>query len=83
LIQPALIQLYFLQQVLAQIPTQQLALEMGARYVPLPLANGSRMAQAILTVQSGGTLSAIPAAPKPVWQTQNAPSTPPVWRNPA
>jgi magnesium chelatase subunit D len=62
---------------------QQLALEMGARYVPLPLANGSRMAQAIQTVQSGGTLSAIPAAPKPVWQTQNAPSTTPVWRNPA
>jgi len=62
---------------------QQLALEMGARYVPLPLASGSRMAQAIQTVQSGGTLSVTPAAPKPVWQTQSAPSTPPVWRNPA
>ena len=62
---------------------QQLALEMGARYVPLPLANGSRMAQAIQTVQSGGMLSVTPAATKPFWQTQNAPSTPPVWRNPA
>jgi len=51
--------------------------------VPLPLASGSRMAQAIQTVQSGGTLSVTPAAPKPVWQTQSAPYTPPVWRNPA
>jgi magnesium chelatase subunit D len=62
---------------------RQLALEMGARYVPLPLANGSRMAQAIQLVQSGGALYATPAAPKPVWQTQSAPSTTPVWRNPA
>jgi hypothetical protein len=62
---------------------QQLALEMGARYVPLPLANGSRMAQAIQQVQSGGTLSAAPAPAKPVWQTQTAPSTTPVWRNPS
>ena len=62
---------------------QQLALEMGARYVPLPLANGSRMAQAIQQVQSGGTLTAAPAPAKPVWQTQTAPSTTPVWRNPS
>ncbi len=62
---------------------QQLAMEMGARYVPLPLANGSRMAQAIQQVQSGGTLSAAPAPAKPVWQTQTAPSSTPVWRNPA
>ena len=62
---------------------QQLAIEMGARYVPLPLANGSRMAQAIQQVQSGGTLSAAPAPAKPVWQTQTAPSSTPVWRHPA
>ena len=62
---------------------QQLALEMGARYVPLPLANGSRMAQAIQQVQSGGALPAAPAAPKPVWQTQVSLSTTPVWRNPS
>ena len=62
---------------------QQLALEMGARYVPLPLANGSRMAQAIQQVQSGGTLTAAPAPAKPVWQNQSAPSTTPVWRNPS
>jgi magnesium chelatase subunit D len=31
---------------------EQLAQAMGARYVPLPLANGSRMAQAVQAVQA-------------------------------
>ncbi len=61
---------------------QQLAQEMGARYVPLPLANGRRMAQAIQSVQSGSALPTPPAV-KPVWQNQTAALTTPVWRNPA
>ncbi|MEI6482741.1 MAG: magnesium chelatase subunit D [Betaproteobacteria bacterium] len=61
---------------------QQLAKEMGARYVPLPLANGSRMAQAVQAVQSGGIMPSAPAPATPVWQKQTAPSTTPVWRNP-
>ena len=61
---------------------QQLAQEMGARYLPLPMANGSRMAQAVQAVQSGSALPTVVAASKPVWQQANAPSTTPVWRNP-
>jgi magnesium chelatase subunit D len=61
---------------------QQLAQVMGARYVPLPLANGRRMAQAIQSVQSGSALPTPPAV-KPVWQNQTAALTTPVWRNPA
>jgi magnesium chelatase subunit D len=63
---------------------QQLAQEMGARYVPLPLANGNRMAQAVQAVQSGQALSvASPKATAPVWQPPCAPSATQVWRNPA
>ena len=61
---------------------QQLAKEMGARYVPLPLANGSRMAQAVQAVQAGSAMPAAPSKLAPVWQKQAAPSTTPVWRNP-
>ena len=61
---------------------QQLAKEMGARYVPLPLANGNRMAQAVQAVQAGGVMPSAPATASPVWQKQSAPSTTPVWRNP-
>jgi len=63
---------------------QQLAEEMGARYVPLPLANGNRMAQAVQAVQSGHALpAAVAKTTAPVWQQASAPSTTPVWRNPA
>ncbi len=62
---------------------QQLAKEMGARYVPLPMANGSRMAQVVQAVQSGGPLPSKPAAVLPVWQKQSATSSTSVWRNPA
>jgi len=61
---------------------QQLAQEMGARYVPLPLANGIRMAQAVQAVQAGGAVPAAPSKLAPVWQKQAVPSTTPVWRNP-
>ena len=61
---------------------QQLAKEMGARYVPLPLANGSRMAQAVQAVQAGSAMPTVPSKLAPVWQKQDAPSTTPVWRNP-
>jgi magnesium chelatase subunit D len=61
---------------------QQLANEMGARYVPLPLANGIRMAQAVQAVQAGGAMPAAPSKLAPVWQKQAVPSNMPVWRNP-
>ena len=41
---------------------QQLAQAMGARYLPLPLANGQRMAQAIQSVQSGVDRPTAPAS---------------------
>ena len=59
---------------------QQLAQAMGARYLPLPLANSSRMAQAVLAVQNGSPVSAAVAPARP---TAVAPSTTPVWRQPA
>ena len=62
---------------------QQLAKEMGARYVPLPLANGNRMAQAVNAAQTGKPLASTSAQSTPMWQKQTAPSTTPVWRNPA
>jgi len=62
---------------------QQLAKEMGARYVPLPMANGSRMAQVVQAVQSGGPLPSKPAAVSPVWQKQSADSPTPLGRKPA
>jgi magnesium chelatase subunit D len=62
---------------------QQLAQAMGARYVPLPLANSKRMAQAVQAVQSGNAPPA-PTVPTPrvAWQPSPAPAQTPVWRNP-
>ena len=62
---------------------QQLAQAMGARYVPLPLANSKRMAQAVQAVQSGNAPPA-PTVPTPrvAWQPSPAPTQTPVWRNP-
>jgi len=60
---------------------QQLAQAMGAHYVPLPMANSNRMAQAVQAVQSGNTPPATAIA-RAAWQP-NAPSAQtPVWRNP-
>ena len=62
---------------------QQLAQAMGAHYVPLPLANSKRMAQAVQAVQSGNAPPA-PTVPTPrvAWQPSPAPAQTPVWRNP-
>ena len=62
---------------------QQVAQAMGARYVPLPLANSMRMAQAVQAVQSGNAPPA-PTVPTPrvAWQPSPAPAQTPVWRNP-
>lgn len=58
---------------------QQLAQAMGAHYVPLPMANSNRMAQAVQAVQSGNALPAAASA-RAAWQP-NAPSAQtPVWR---
>lgn len=58
---------------------QQLAQAMGAHYVPLPMANSNRMAQAVQAVQSGNALTAAASA-RAAWQP-NAPSAQtPVWR---
>jgi magnesium chelatase subunit D len=61
---------------------EQLAQAMGARYVPLPLANGSRMAQAVQAVQQGSALPAPPSPTAPAWQRASAPGNAPVWRRP-
>jgi magnesium chelatase subunit D len=62
---------------------QQLAQAMGAHYVPLPMANRNRMAQAVQAVQSGNAPPA-PTVPTPrvAWQPSPAPAQTPVWRNP-
>ena len=62
---------------------QQLAQAMGAHYVPLPMANSNRMAQAVQAVQSGNAPPA-PTVPTPrvAWQPSPAPAQTPVWRNP-
>jgi magnesium chelatase subunit D len=58
---------------------QQLAQAMGAHYVPLPMANSNRMAQAVQAVQSGNAPPAAASA-RAAWQP-NAPSAQtPVWR---
>ena len=61
---------------------EQLAQAMGARYIPLPLANATRMAQAVHAVQHGSAVPAPPAPAAPVWQRANPSGTTPVWRNP-
>jgi magnesium chelatase subunit D len=60
---------------------QQLAQAMGAHYVPLPLANSKRMAQAVQAVQSGNAPPTVPT-PRVAWQPSPAPAQTPVWRNP-
>jgi len=61
---------------------QQLALAMGARYVPLPMANSNRMAQAVQAVQSGKTPVAPVAVTRPLWQSPPPAGAAPVWRQP-
>jgi len=61
---------------------QQLALAMGARYVPLPMANSNRMAQAVQAVQSCNTPAAPVAVTRPVWQSPPPAGAAPVWRQP-
>jgi len=61
---------------------QQLALAMGARYVPLPMANSNRMAQAVQAVQSGKTPAAPVAVTRPLWQSPPPAGAAPVWRQP-
>jgi magnesium chelatase subunit D len=61
---------------------QQLAQAMGARYLPLPLANSSRMAQAVLAVQNGGPLPVVASVTAAANPPAPPPSTTPVWRQP-
>lgn len=58
---------------------EQLAQAMGARYVPLPLANSNRMAQA---VQQGSALPAQAAPAVKAWQPASTPGTAQVLREP-
>ena len=58
---------------------QQLAQAMGACYVPLPMANSNRMAQAIQTVQSGNAPPAAASA-RAAWQPTAPFAQTTVWR---